>query len=194
MRAHTPGGRFTTDWELNEIGDGITWDATNPYGTSAEWWTFNSAASVADPIYDVEPIGTGRVWTGPVILPVLSASQKQGGVPASQRGFYSADTLKLTLNIDDLFRASPQLFNARAEFKPIISDANRYRLVWKGQVFRPVKTQPQGLIDERGTLVVLECIQVMPDELVNDTQFSSYSSAGLGYGEGYYGDDTYGGV
>jgi len=175
MRAHTPGGRFSTDWELNEIGDGITWDATNPFGTSAEWWTFNAGSSVADPIYDVEPIGTGRVWTGPVILPVISASQKQGGAPANQRGFYSADTVKITLNIDDLFRASPQLFNARGEFKPTISDANRYRLVWKGQVFRPVRTQPQGFIDERGTLIVLECIQVMPDELVNDAQFQQYA-------------------
>lgn len=175
MRAFTPGGRFTTDWELNEVGDGITWDATNPFGTKAEWWTFDTVASVADPIYDVEPIGAGRVWLGPVIMPIISVSQKQGGAPANQRGFYAADTMKVTLNIDDLYKASPQLFDARGAFKPRISDANRYRLVWKGQVFRPVKTQPEGYIDDRGTLIVLECIQVMPDELVNDVQFQQYA-------------------
>lgn len=51
MRAFTPGGRFATDWELNEIGDGITWDATNPFGTKGEWWTFDINASAVDPIY-----------------------------------------------------------------------------------------------------------------------------------------------
>jgi hypothetical protein len=83
--------------------------------------------------------------------------------------------MKVTLNIDDLQAASPELFDSRGAFKPRISDANRYRLVWKEQVFRPVKTQPEGYIDDRGTLIVLECIQVMPDELVNDAQFQKYA-------------------
>jgi hypothetical protein len=34
----------------------------------------------------------------------------------------------------------------------------------------------------------------MPEEMINDTQFWSYSAVGFGYGEGYYGDGTYGGV
>ncbi len=57
MRAYTPGGRFDSDFELDSIGDGITADLTNPAGTKAQWWIFNSAASVRDPIYDVEPLG-----------------------------------------------------------------------------------------------------------------------------------------
>ena len=56
MRAYTPGGRFDSDFELDSIGDGITADLTNPAGTKAQWWIFNSAASVRDPIYDVEPL------------------------------------------------------------------------------------------------------------------------------------------
>ena len=177
MRAFTPGGRFTTDWELNEVGDGITWDATNPFGTIAEWWTFDKDASVVDSIYDVEPLGAGRVWTGPEEISIISVSLMQGGAPAGPRGFYAADTMKVVLNIDDLFRVSPELFDGRGEFRPRISDANRYRLVWKEQVFRPVKTQPEGYIDDRGTLILLDCIQVMPDELVNDVQFLQYAQS-----------------
>lgn len=175
MRAYTPGGRFTTDFELNEVGDGITYDATNPFGTHAELWMYNQTLSVKDDIYDVEPVGAGRVWDGPLELDIISASLKQGGVPANPRGFYSADELKLTVNIDDLFEVVPSLFVERGMAKPKISDADRYRLVWMGQVFRPVSTQLEGYINDRGTIVVLNCLQVMPDEMVNDVQFLQYA-------------------
>lgn len=175
MRAFTPGGRFTTDFELNEVGDGITWDVTNPFGTHAELWEYDKAASVADPIYDVEPVGTGRVWKGPYTLHVVSASLKQGSVPMNPRGFYSADTLKLTVNIDDMFETVPELFNERGKAKSKISDANRYRVIWQEQVYRPVTTKLEGYVDDRGTIIVLDCIQVMPEEMVNDVQFLQYA-------------------
>ena len=177
MRAYEPGGRFTTDFELNEVGDGITWDATNPFGTSVEWWIFNSAESISDPIYDVEPIGVGRIWDGPVTLPVISASITHGMNQTNQRGFYSSDSLKLTLNIDDLQKASPEIFyDDRGFIRPQINLANKYRAIWQGQVYRPVQTQTQGYVDDRGTIIVLQCIQVMPEEMINDEQFQTYAN------------------
>jgi hypothetical protein len=161
MRAHEPGGRFSIDFELNEVGDGITWDSTNPFGTHAEWWEYDTSSTTTDPIYDVESITGGRVWIGPM----------------DQRGFYAADMLNLTLNIDDLYKVSPQLFDKRGEFRARLQEANRYRCVWKGQVFRPYHTQPDGYIDDRGTLITLNMIQLMPDELVNDEQFQQYAQA-----------------
>lgn len=176
MRAYEPGGRFSTDWELDEVGDGITWDATNPFGTVAEWWIYNSEESQADPIYDVEPIGEGRVWDGPFDLPVISASLTHGVNQANQRGFYSSDALKLTLNIDDLQKTSPEIFfDDRGYIKPQINLANKYRVVWQGQVYRPMQTQTQGYVDDRGTIIVLKCMQVMPEEMVNDEQFQQYA-------------------
>lgn len=176
MRAHEPGGRFSVTWELDEIGNGITYDSTNPYGTVAEWWIFKSDESFKDPIYDVEPIGTGRVWDGPHDLYVISASITHGNNQQNQRGFYSADALKLTLNIDDLQKVSPELFFVdRGFIRPQINFANKYRVVWQNQVYRPRQTQTEGYVDDRGTIIVLDCIQVMPEEMVNDSQFALYA-------------------
>jgi hypothetical protein len=175
MRAYTPGGRFTTDFELNAIADGITADSTNPVGTTAEWWTYNSASSVKDPIYDVEPVGSGRVWTGPAVLKVVKAIINQGSSAVNERGFYNTDSLRLVLNIDDLRAASPTLFNGRGVIKSNIDLSNKNRVVWKNQVYRPIKTQQQGQIAERHTIISVDLIQLMPDELVNDAQFLTYA-------------------
>ena len=176
MRAFEPGGRFSIDWELNEVGDGITWDSTNPFGTHAEWWEYDMESVAIDPVYDVEPIGAGRVWIGPKVLHIVSADLQMGMARMDERGFYAADTLNLTLNIDDLQKVSPELFDqSRGKFKAKLQDANRYRCVWKGQVYRPFHTQPDGYIDDRGTLVTLKLLQLMPDELINDEQFQEYA-------------------
>jgi hypothetical protein len=177
MRAYTPGGRFDSDFELDSIGDGITADLTNPAGTTAQWWVFNSAASTKDPIYDVEPLGGGRVWVGPHLLSVSRASITQGTGAQNERGFYNADTLHMTLNIDDLRSASPDLFNQRGNIKNSVDLTTKYRIVWKGQVYRPIKAQQVGVVSERHTLVLMDLIQVMPDELVNDSQFLAYAQA-----------------
>ena len=134
MRASSPGGRFTSDFETNELTDGITRDLTNPAGTMAQWWKLSSY--VADPIYDVEPIGTGRIWSGPYNLRVVRATITQGSSPTNKRGFYNADTLHLTVNIDDFKSVSPEFFSDRGYVKPEIQNADKYRLVWKGQVYK----------------------------------------------------------
>lgn len=177
MRAYTPGGRFDSDFEMDSIGDGITADLTNPAGTTAQWWVFNSAASTKDPIYDVEPLGGGRVWFGPRLLSVSRASITQGTGAQNERGFYNADTLHMTLNIDDLRSASPELFNQRGIIRNTVDLTNKYRVVWKEQVYRPIKAQQSGVVSERHTLVLIDLIQVMPDELVNDSQFLAYAQA-----------------
>jgi hypothetical protein len=175
MRAYTPGGRFDSDFESDSISDGITEDLTNPAGTMAKWWKYNSSASVKDPVYDVEPVGPGRVWTGPSDLKVARATLTQGSNALNERGFYNVDVLHLTTNIDDLYGVSPELFVNRALISTTIDLANKYRVVWKGQVYRPIRTQTAGLVAERHTLIVIDLIQVAPDELVNDTQFLAYA-------------------
>lgn len=177
MRASAPGGRFTSDFELNSIGDGITADLTNPAGTSSEWWKLDSASSLKDPIYDVEPVGTGRVWTGPKTLAVIRATISQGSSLINERGFYNTDVLHMTLNVDDLKEVSPEFFTERGYVKTTIDSANKYRVVWKGQVYRPTQTQQAGQLANRHTIVTVNLLQVMPDELVNDTQFLAYAQA-----------------
>jgi hypothetical protein len=83
----------------------------------------------------------------------------------------------MTLNIDDLRSVSPSLFNQRGNIKNSVDLTTKYRVVWKGQVYRPIKAQQVGVVSERHTLVLMDLIQVMPDELVNDSQFLAYAQA-----------------
>jgi hypothetical protein len=191
MRAYTPGGRFDADFETDDLLVGVDTDLKNPVGTYALWYIYDPVNTVLDPIYDVGQDISGAVggkrWTGPFTIPVVRAIWSQGDVKTSAVGYYNSDTLHLTLNAEDIEKISPGFFK-------IPEIQLRGRIVWKNQVYRPFGVQQRGIIAERYTLVTVECIQVMPEEMVNDPQFWSYSSVALGYGEGYYGDGTYGGA
>ena len=187
MRAHKPGGRFDADFETDSILIGFNEDYQRPTGTQALWYVYDPASSTVDPIYDTagtDP-GVGRYWKGPYVLPVLRAVITQGPVPNSERGFYGGDYLHLTLHGEDLNTIAPGVLG-----NPDVQ--NRGRLIWQGQVYRPFKVQQKGSVADRFTLVVVDCIQIMPEEAVNDTQFLAYASPNEGYDAGAYNDDTYG--
>lgn len=171
MRAYTPGGRFNADFETTEILSGVDADLKTPVGTFADWWIYDSINTVVDPIYDVGQDVTaavgGRVWTGPNKLPVIRAVIKQGQVRTSQLGYYNSDTLHLTFNIEDVMRVAPGV-----ESYPDLQTKDR--VIWRDQVYRPYGVQQRGIVAERYTLLVVECIQVMPEEMVNDPQFAAY--------------------
>lgn len=191
MRSYTPGGRFDADFETDDLLVGVDTDLKNPVGTSALWYIYDPVNTVLDPIYDVGQDVTGGVggkrWTGPFNIPVVKALIDQGQARTSSVGFYNADTLHLTFNIEDVAKYAPNII-----IRPDTN--NRDRVVWRGQVYRPFSIQERGIIADRFTILSVDCIQVMPEEMINDTQFWSYSAVGFGYGEGYYGDGTYGGV
>ena len=169
-RAYTPGGRFSTDFEHSEIHDAITKDLTNPVGTNVLWYEFDSASTVVDPIYDVgSSAGVGRRWFPPVNVDVIRAVIKHGTVEHSHEGFYNADAVHLTIDKKELSRALPDLFN-----NP--DPLNRDRIVWQGQVYRPLLSQVRGIVLEKFTVVSLDCRQIMPEELVNDSQFLQYAN------------------
>jgi hypothetical protein len=194
MRAYTPGGRFDSDFESDAIADGVTADLTNPAGTLAEWWRFDHVNSTKDTLYDVEAIGPGRIWIGPKLIRIVRASLTQGASPLNQRGFYNTDKLHLTLNVNDVQAVAPEVFNNIGVINSTISLADTYRIVYKNEVWRPINTQPAGLVAERYTLVVMELTQLAPDELVNDSQFITYADAGIpaGYGSAPFGINPYG--
>jgi hypothetical protein len=191
MKAYTPGGRFDADFETTEILSGIDTDLKNPVGTKALWYIYDSINTILDPIYDVgqDISGAfgGKQWTGPYSVPVVRAVIKQGQVQTSAVGFYNADTLHLTFNIEDVAKFAPNII-----IRPDIN--NRDRVVWRGQVYRPFAIQEQGIVADRFTILSVDCIQVMPEEMVNDMQFQAYASNATSYGEGYYGDGPYGGA
>lgn len=168
MRAHSPGGRFDADFETDKVLEGVDADLKRPVGTTAKWFIWDPEATVLDPIYDVGQdlsLATGgRIWRGPFDLPVVRAVIKQGAVKNSQRGYYGADSLHLTLNAEDVEKIAPGVIG-----NPDLQA--RGRIVWHEQVYRPYFIQQAGIIAERYTLIVVECMQVMADEMVNDPQF-----------------------
>lgn len=197
MRGFYQGGRFTPDYESNSISSGINEDLQRFSGTYAEWWVFDPNTTEVDPLYDVGAAdGTGRRWVGPHNLPVIRSVITQGGVPTSDRGFYAGDTLHLTINIDDIERTYPGVVGS-----PDLQ--NRGRIVWLGEVFRPVRVQQSGIVANRFHLAVVDCTQILNDELINDPQFQKYAGSfdaptmppieavppGYGYGPGGPGDE-----
>lgn len=173
MRAYTPGGRFDSDFETDDILVGVDTDLKNPVGTSALWYIYDSVNTVVDPIYDVGQDLSGAMggkrWTGPFTIPVVRAVIDQGQAKTSAVGYYNSDTLHLTFNIEDVQKYAPNII-----IRPDIN--NRDRIVWRGQVYRPFSIQERGIISERFTLLSVDCIQVMPEEMVNDPQFQTYAS------------------
>ena len=176
MRGYTQGGRFDSDFETNDILAGVNSELRNPVGTHAQWWFFDAVNTTVDPVYDVgdnySVSGGGRKWTGPFAIPVVRAVIAQGSAKTSQAGFYKADELHLTLNIDDLNAIDPGFESAIQN----IGSQDKSRVVWKGQVYRPYLTQQRGIVTERYTLLAIDCIQVMPEEMVNDPQFAQYAN------------------
>lgn len=194
MRGFYQGGRFTPDYESNSISTGINEDLQRFSGTYAEWWVYDPTTTEIDSLYDVGSYdGGGRRWVGPQDLPVIRAVISQGAVPTSDRGFYAGDVLHLTINIDDIEKTYPGVVGS-----PDLQ--NRGRIVWLGEVFRPMRVQQSGIVANRFHLAVVECTQIMNDELINDPQFQQYAGPfdaptlppysaippGYGYGaEGY---------
>lgn len=173
MKAYTPGGRFDADFETTSLLAGIDADLKAPVGTNALWYVYSSTSTVLDPIYDVGQNITstlgGKVWTGPYSVPVVRAVIKQGQAKTSAVGFYNADSLHLTFNIEDVAKYAPNII-----IRPDIN--NRDRVVWRGQVYRPFAIQERGIVADRFTILSVDCIQVMPEEMVNDPQFQTYAS------------------
>ena len=172
-RACSPGGRFSTDFETQAINSAITMDLRNPVGTMAKWYIYDELNTVVDPIYDVsdgsDGAVSGRMWYGPYDLPIVRAVITQGQAKTSQLGFYNSDFLHLTVNSTDMEKLIPNIME-----NP--DDLGRHRVVWKGETWRPYQAQQRGVVAEKFTLLSIDCIQVMPEEMVNDPQFLDVAS------------------
>lgn len=169
MRSYNPGGRFDKDFESRDISSGVISELQNSVGSFVQWWIYDSTSTTLDPIYSVGDVAGGRRWIGPYIVPTVRVVITQGKTLQSDEGFYNADALHLTLDGDVIEKIIPGiLFNPDPE--------DRGRVVYKGEVFRPNDVQQRGIIGEKFSLIAVECLQVMPDEMVNDAQFAAYSS------------------
>jgi len=119
----------------------------------------------------------GRQWKAPVKVPVIKAVLEQGQTSLVQQGFYNSDRIHFVIDHDVLVDTIPEMLY---KLDPTDSEnpdpLNRDRIVWKNQVYRPLRSNYSGIISERFTLLVFDCQQIMPEELVNDPQFQAYAN------------------
>ena len=138
-------GRFSPDLETNEIESGLR-GYQDGYGDHVDYFHFLRDASVMHDIYD-EGTEAGRVYNGPIALPVLQVIHEEAGNEDSDIGFYYSDDLHVTLSFDAFKRAGfphPDLAT---------SDYLRDRIVYDNKVFRVMKISVLGQIQRRDLIV-----------------------------------------
>jgi hypothetical protein len=184
MRGKIREGRFNIGYERDSFINGTTAELVNTVGNTVQWWIYDQVNTVLDPTYDVgssDSATGGRRWKSPLIVPVINASLTQGSTAQNDRGFYNTDILHITLNVDIIeepvslrgasYATIPQLKNL--EINP--DEYLRDRIVFRDEVFTPTRVFPRGIIKNNYTVLVIECNQVNPEELVNDKQFVHYA-------------------
>jgi hypothetical protein len=201
MRGHRLQGRFDIDYESLSIYEGITEDLGYMVGIEVDWFEWdqvymdNNYSSVVDPVYDVAntTVGGGRRWKTSIKVPVVMAQFVTGRNVMNTRGFYTTDTLRLVINMDEMQERFPGFMTTKDP-----SDRIRDRIVFQNQVFHPTIVMPRGHFGKRWAVLTVDCNQVNPEELVNDVQFQQYALPSTTddrlrvYGAGPYSSGQYG--
>lgn len=184
MRGDNREGRFNIAYERGSNVSGTTVELVQTVGTFVDWWIYDQTSTVIDPIYDVASsgIGGGRKWKTPFTIPVVNAHLEQGVTVQSERGFYNTDQLTIVINVD-VIENHLNFYGANAsntrELSTVEINPDAYlrdRIVFRRQVFTPVKVLPQGIIKDKYSLLQISCEQVNAEELVNDSQFQQYAN------------------
>lgn len=171
MRNYEPWGRFQIPYERESILWGIDTEITKHIGQSVEWWEYDPTTSVSDDLYDVGSVAEGKNWKAPFTLPCVNVSLYQGVTVQSDRGFYNTDLLRITLNALDV-----ETYILGLE-KDDNSDKHlKDRVVFRGTVFRPKQFYLKGQITDDYTIFTVDLLEINPEELVNDQQFSQYAN------------------
>ena len=184
MRGERRIGRFNIPNERSSIIEGISTELVRTVGNSVQWYVYDSSSTTIDPIYDVgssDPDTGGRKWYNPLTIPVTKAILYQGATVQNDRGFYNTDVLRLTMNMDVIEKGT-DLYGMDADnmphFETMLINPDEFlrdRIVFRDEVFSPSKIQPLGIVNNLYTLVSVECLQVNPEELVNDPQFKHFA-------------------
>ncbi|CAB4122196.1 hypothetical protein UFOVP27_98 [uncultured Caudovirales phage] len=184
MRGDNREGRFSIPYERGSNVSGTSVELVKTVGTQVDWWIYDQSSSVIDPIYDVasDSIGGGRKWKTPFTIPVVNAHLEQGITVQSDRGFYNTDQLTIVINVD-VIENHINFYGANAsnirELSTVEINPDVYlrdRIVFRHEVFSPVKVLPQGIIKDKYTLLQVTCEQVNAEELVNDSQFQHFAN------------------
>lgn len=184
MRGEIHEGRFDINHETESMYEGMAEDLQKMAGFQVDWfhWDENYALDpdhdFIDPIYDVgsDVEDEGKLWKQPFKLKCLSLHLVRGGNVVNDRGFYSTDTMSITVNAGEIRTKIPEILR---------NEPNQYmkdRVVYRGQVFYPVRINPKGAFRHRWAVVSIDFMELNSEELVNERQFLLYAEkAGIDF-------------
>lgn len=177
MRGNQVQGRFKVDYENFSINEGIVDELREPVGTVVDWWQWdeeyleNNPTTVYDDTYDVSSqiYGQGRRWKTPFQLPTIMSQLMRSTNVMNERGFYVTDTLRLVISVADVEHYIPAMLN-----NPNVHIKDR--IVFQSEVFVPTRVLPRGRYANNYAVITIDCNEVNPEEIVNDSQFQQYSN------------------
>jgi len=122
-------GRFGSDFETNQINDGLRGWQSSTVGDEVNWYRFNLSTSTIGDIYD-EGYGQGKVYDGPFLVPVLHVTHEEGRDENTDTGFYFNDALHFTASFDQIRRTG--IVDLDLQTRNYLKD----RVVYDNRVFR----------------------------------------------------------
>lgn len=160
-------GRWMADVETDQIYGAMRgWRDVS--GDWVDYFKYDASATLVDDIYD-EAVGKGRVYKLAVRIPVLHVTLTPGDNQNTDMGFYYNDTLTIVCAFDQFVRTGMDYADVQQ------GNYLKDRVYYNQKVFRVLSMTPRGKIQERPTMVAIECTQLKPDELVDDQQFMPWS-------------------
>jgi hypothetical protein len=166
-------GRFSINYETNEVEDALR-GRVDEVGDYFSYYRFDLVDSQIDPVYD-EAVGTGKQYKGPFRWPAWHVTHLNGPNENTTEGFYYNDTLHITGAVAQLEKLG--LSQLDVDTGAYLKDRVVYPPNKAGsKVYRVTNIQVLGQVQERHTIIGIDCTQVKPDELVNDPEFARWSA------------------
>lgn len=162
-------GRFSMDYETNEI-EGALRGRQDLSGDEIHYYRFLAEQSEMDDLYD-EGSGAGRVFAGPIPVPVMHATHEEGPVEQRREGFYWNDNIHVTAGFVMLRRVG------MTEMDINTGSYLKDRIVYDGKVFRVLNMQILGQVQRRDIIVAIDATQMRPDEFTGDPQFAAFATS-----------------
>ncbi|MCC3766044.1 hypothetical protein [Streptomyces sp. UNOC14_S4] len=165
-RADRKRGRWSRAQASATIDRGLRAWATKT-GDALTWYRYAPETSQADDVYD-EGTGRGRIFWGPITVPLLSAYRDQGQADRTEQGLYQVAPLQVTASLRQMERVgltAPDLYNYRYL---------RDWIGYDGRLFRIEDMQVLGRLNRRDTVVAMTFSEIKADELTSDPLFKAY--------------------
>lgn len=160
-------GRWSAEVETQKIGDALR-GYQPAFGDQITYWRFDYAHSQTHNIYD-EATGAGRVFKGPLDIPVLHVIHAFGGDELAETGFYTNDQIQVACAFRQISRTG--ITHADLRNGAYLRD----RFAYNGKLFRVLQMEIEGQIVRTDISVTIHATQLKHDEITDDPQFAQYA-------------------